>query len=105
MKQTILTILLLSAIVVPAQADLLDVSNPASPLNPINPISPLNLASDEHKARPATKHTPYTIRKFKGYELCTKGYCRQTESKELKDKIESCLIQEGGKACLNLIIK
>ena len=47
----------------------------------------------------------FTYRVFRVYELCYKGVCRQTTSRELKSQINCCLRHDGGSACLNKVIE
>jgi len=88
-------------------------SNPAHPLhlmNPANPVSPLN-PIHQNRSYNSTRRTlynpkeEYTYRVYRVYELCYKGNCRATTSRELKHEINRCLKYKGGKACLNRVIE
>lgn len=85
-------------------------SNSAHPLhimNPANPASPLNSVHHQRNLnyiRKTNNKEEYTYKVFRVYELCYKGYCRQTGSRELKNSIYTCLKHNGGSACLNKII-
>lgn len=87
-------------------------SNPAHPLhimNPANPASPINPIYHQHRDYNYTRKTNskeiFTYRVFRVYELCYKGVCRQTTSRELKSQINCCLRHDGGSACLNKVIE
>ena len=84
-------------------------ANPINPLNPANPVSPLNpIHMNSHsKAKSSYKTTnkeEYTYNVYRVYELCYKGYCRQTRSHELRTIINRCLMHDGGTACLYKVI-
>lgn len=88
-------------------------SNPAHPLhimNPANPVSPLNPVrqSGYYNSTRRTLYNPkeeYVYRVYRVYEICYKGYCRATTSRELKHNINTCIKYNGGTACLNKVIE
>ena len=84
-------------------------ANPINPLNPANPVSPLNPIhiNSYSKAKTSYKTTnneEHTYNVYRVYELCYRGYCRQTRSHELRTIINRCLMHNGGTACLYKVI-
>ena len=79
--------------------------NPLNPINPVSPVNPINRGRHLNYVRKTDSKEEYTLKIYRVYELCYKGYCRQTTSRELKYTINKCLKHGGGNACLYKVIE